>query len=331
MTTLNRRRLFGGILGPALTSYLNAQTPDAALRRLLQPPSKKVQVVLDTDTYNEIDDQYAVAYSLLSPDRMEVEAIYAAPYLNDRSTSPADGMEKSYQEILRLLKFLGRDASRLAYRGSDRFMSAASKPVESPAMRDLISRALKPRTSPLYVLTIGCPVNVSSAILAEPKIKEKIVVVWLGGATHDWPSAREFNLQQDLQASRVLFDSGAALVQIPTKNVSEHLRTTVPEAERWLKGRSKLCDYLYEQFIDYYNVHTKGKPQPYTWSKVIWDISTVAWTVNPEWIPSTLVPSPILTDDFHWQKQPNRHPIRVATDVHRDPVFYDLFQKLARA
>jgi inosine-uridine nucleoside N-ribohydrolase len=303
---------------------------DAALRRMLEPPTGKVPVVIDTDTYNEIDDQYAVAYGLLSPDRMDVEAIYAAPYLNDRSTSPADGMEKSYQEILRLLKFLGRDAAGLAFRGSDRFFGADRKPIESPAVRDLIARAMKPRPTPLYVLTLGCPVNVSSAILLEPKIKEKIVVVWLGGANHDWPSAREFNLQQDLPASRVLFDSGVPFVQIPTKNVAEHLRTTLPEAERFLKGRSRLGDYLFDQFVEYYKVHTKGKPQPYPWSKVIWDISTVAWIINPAWIPSTLVPSPVLTDDMRWQKQPGRHLIRVGTNVNRDPVFFDLFEKLAK-
>ncbi len=315
---------------PALLSAQTSAPGDEALRRMLQPPSTKVQVVIDTDTYNEIDDQYAVLYALLSPDRMDVEAIYAAPYLNDRSTSPADGMEKSYQEILRLLKFLGRDSSGMVFRGSDRFMASAAKPVESPAMRDLIAKAMKPRTGPLYVLTIGCPVNVSSAILAEPKIKEKIVVVWLGGTTHEWPSAREFNLQQDLHASRVLFDSGVPLVQIPTKNVSEHLRTTLPEMELWLKGKSRVCDYLYEQFVDYYKAHTKGKPQPYPWSKVIWDISTVAWVINPQWLPAALVPSPVLTDDFKWRKQPGRHTIRVATNALRDPVFYDLFTKLAK-
>lgn len=307
----------------------SATPSDAALRRLLEPPSGKVQVVLDTDTYNEIDDQYAVLYALLSGGRMEVEALYAAPYLNARSSSPADGMEKSYEEILRLMKFIGRDAGGLVFRGSDRFMAAPAKPVESPAMHDLIARAMKPRGAPLYVLTIGCPVNVSSAILAEPRIKDKIVVVWLGGTNLEWPSAREFNLFQDLHASRVLFDSGAPLVQIPTKNVSEHLRTTLPEAEFWLKGKSRLCDYLYNQFVDYYKEHTRDKPQPYPWSKVIWDISVVAWILNPRWIPSTLVPSPLLTDDFRWQRPPGRHTIRVATDVNRDAVFHDLFTKLA--
>jgi hypothetical protein len=33
---------------------------------------------------------------------------------------------------------------------------------------------------------------------------------------------------------------------------------------------------------------------------------------------------------MRWEKQPGRHTIRVATNVQRDPVFYDLFQKLAR-
>lgn len=53
-------------------------------------------MVLDTDTYNEIDDQFALAYALLSGDRVDVEAIYAAPYYNDRSIEWKRVMKKSY-------------------------------------------------------------------------------------------------------------------------------------------------------------------------------------------------------------------------------------------
>jgi len=48
-------------------------------------------MVLDTDTYNEVDDQFAVVYALRSPERLRVEALYAAPFHNDRSSGPADG------------------------------------------------------------------------------------------------------------------------------------------------------------------------------------------------------------------------------------------------
>jgi purine nucleosidase len=93
-----RRRLLQ-IAAAGLPGMLGAQTSgrDSELRKLLEPPAHKAQVVLDTDTYNEIDDQYALAYSLLSPSRMEVEAVYAAPFLNGRSRSAGDGMEKSYE------------------------------------------------------------------------------------------------------------------------------------------------------------------------------------------------------------------------------------------
>src|SRR5689334_4187706 len=115
LTTTRRRLLQFAIAGaPGFLPGQN-QSPDSMLRRMLEPPADKTQVVLDTDTYNEIDDQYALAYSLLSPGRMEVEAVYAAPYLNARSTSAADGMEKSYGEILRILKFLGRRADGFAF------------------------------------------------------------------------------------------------------------------------------------------------------------------------------------------------------------------------
>jgi inosine-uridine nucleoside N-ribohydrolase len=154
-------------------------------------------------------------------------------------------------------------------------------------------------------------------------------VVWLGGSPHEWPSAREFNLQQDIHASRVLFDSGVALVQIPAKNVSEHLRTTVPEMERHMKGRSKLGDYLFEQFVDYYKADEPNRPARYPWSKVIWDISAVAWLINPQWVPSALAPSPLLNDDLTYTRRPGRHMIRLATHCNRDPIFFDLFEKLA--
>lgn len=312
----------------ALATSTQAQTVD--LDRLLAIPGPgRVRVVLDTDTFNEIDDQYAVAYSLLSPERLAVEAIYAAPFVNDISASAASGMEQSYQEILRLLQFFPDSDQMEVFRGSDEFIGQDGKPVDSPAARDLIDKALKPSDEPLYVLAVGCPVNVSSAILMEPKIKERIVVVWLGGTTHYWPSASEFNLRQDVFASQVLFDSGVALVQVPTKNVSEHLRTTVPELDVHLRGRSRIGDYLFGQFVQYFARRTKGRTRDYPYSKVIWDISAIAWLIEPAWVPSEIVPSPVLTRDMRWESADGRHDIRVANNLNRDAVFGDLFSRLA--
>jgi purine nucleosidase len=206
-------------------------------------------------------------------------------------------------------------------------MTGPGKPVDSPAARDLIAKAMKPRSKPLYVITIGAPTNVSSALLLEPKIRERIVVVWLGGQPYDWPTAKEFNLQQDLHSSRVLHDSGVALVNVPTRNVSEHLRTTVSEMERFLKGKSPIADYLNSEFLAF--AKWKAPDATLAWSKVIWDISAVAWLVNPKWVPTKVVPSPMLTDDMKYKAGTGRHSVRVATWCDRDQIFTDLFKKLA--
>ncbi len=89
-------------------------------------------MVLDTDTYNEIDDQFALVYALLST-KLVVEAVYAAPFLNERASSPADGMEKSYDEILRVLTRLGHRSEGFAFRGSAGYLPSVAKPVHSPA------------------------------------------------------------------------------------------------------------------------------------------------------------------------------------------------------
>jgi purine nucleosidase len=323
MTSIPRRSFLA-----ASAALLIPEAGAQGLEQRLQPPTSKVTAVLDTDTYNEIDDQFAVSYALRSADRIELQAIYAAPYLNDRSTSAGDGMRKSYDEILRILERLRTPNKNFAFRGSESFMPGPGKPVDSPAARDLIAKALKHEAGPLYVITIGAPTSVSSAILIEPKIKDRIVVVWLGGQPFDWPTASEFNLKQDIHASRVLYDSGVALVNIPTKNVSEHLRTTVPEIERYLKGKSPIADYLCTEFIKYAE---SASPVPaFSYSKVIWDISAVAWLIEPKWVRTRLSPSPILTDDLKYESRSNRHSVRVAVDLNRDQIFNDLFRKLAR-
>ena len=291
----------------------------------LQPPAGKVRIVLDTDTYNEVDDQFALVYALLSPDKIQMDAIYAAPYFNDRSSGPADGMEKSYEEILRLLKLMKISPDGWVYRGSTGYLDAGLKPQESDAARNLIERALaSPIDDPLYVVAIGAITNVASAILMEPQIIERIVLVWLGGHALYWPHTREFNLVQDVPAARVVFDCGVPLVHIPCFGVTTHLHTTIPELEAHVSGHSALGDYLVDIVKGYHDDHLG-------WSKVIWDVATIAYLIDASWTPTDLVHSPVLTDQVTWSVDHSRHFIRSANYIHRDPIFRDLFTKLKSA
>lgn len=291
-----------------------------ALKARLEPPRGKVRAVLDTDTYNEVDDQFALVQMILSPDNFNVEAIHTAPFHNKRSEGPADGMQKSYEEILRLLDFLGVSPDGLAYKGCTEWMAKPDEAVMSDSVENLIKLAMNGGDDPLYVMAIGAVTNVASAIVAEPKIIEKIVVVWLGGNEHHWPHTSEFNLKQDIIASRTLFDSGVPLVHIPCRKVTTHLLTTIPELEFYLKDKGPLAHYLYEIVRDYGG--------GYAWSKVIWDVAVPSWIINPEWVPTKLDPSPILNDDLTFTIDPARHPVRVAYHINRDAVLGDVFKKI---
>src|SRR5690606_16348554 len=142
--------------------------------------------------------------------------------------------------IGRLLARLDRSPEGFAFKGSTRWMSEPDQPVVSPAAEDLVKKAMaQPDGQPLYVVPIGAPTNVASAILLEPRIIERIVVCWLGGHPTGWQDTAEFNMRQDLHASRVLLDSGVPLVLFPCVSVAEQLRTTLPEIERYVKGRGK--------------------------------------------------------------------------------------------
>ncbi len=291
------------------------------LAMLEHPGRRPVRMVFDTDTYNEIDDQFALVYALISPE-LDVQAVYAAPFTNNRSTGPADGMQKSYEEILRILDKLDRSEKGFAFKGSTHYLTDMKNPEQSPAAMDLVERARKSSPDdPLCVVAVGAITNVSNAILIDPSIIDKIVVVWLGGNGLHWPHQREFNFRQDINASRLVFDCGVPFVQVACTPVVTHFTTTVPEMERYVGGRGEIGDYLLKIFKDYHKDH-------FAWSKVLWDMTAIAWVIDDRPLPSELVHSPIVTDNCTFSFDNNRHMIRTVIFVQRDPIFRDFFTKL---
>jgi inosine-uridine nucleoside N-ribohydrolase len=295
----------------------------------LHHPNGIIDAVLDTDTYNEIDDQFALAYFMLSKEKIRPQAIYAAPFANQNATNPAEGMEKSYEEILRVLELCGHKGFP-AYRGSKTYLPDEKTPVESEAARDLIRRALEHSPdNPLYVLTIGCITNIASALLIEPSIRDYIVVVWLGGQSHSWANVKwsEFNMVQDIAAARVVFNSGCPLVQLPCMGVVSHLMTTEPELREHCKGKSALGNYLYN-ITCHAAVKDGGNA---AWSRVIWDISVVAWLLGDDYVKTVTVPAPLPLYENGYLHDAHRHAMKAAYFVNRDKIFLDLFKKVASA
>ena len=300
------------------------------LLKNLEVPVGQVDVVLDTDTYNEIDDQFAAAYLLKYGEKLKVKGICAAPFFNERSVSPEDGMVRSYQEIFKLLKLADReDLNEVVFEGSRNYLPDETTPVDSPAARFMaeLSNEYSPE-KPLYIVAIGAITNVASALLLNPRMKENTVIVWLGGTALHCSRNDEFNLLQDIAAARVVFGCGVPLVQLPCWGVVDHFATTEFELRHWLQGKNAMCDYLVNNVLEETSKYAAGKP----WSRVIWDVTAVAWLVNDggRFFESELRHSPIPEYDKRWSFDNHRHFFRYVSAVNRDALMEDLFDRVSR-
>ena len=293
--------------------------------QMLQAPAGRVDAVLDTDTYNEIDDQFALAYMLESGSRIRTKAIFAAPFYNANSASPADGMEKSYDEVLKLLSLMKRtDLVPFVKKGSRGYLRDEHTPQESEAARYLIefSKDYSPE-NPLYVVAIGAITNIASALLLDETLKERITVIWLGGHALHYTDTKEFNMYQDIAAARVVFGCGVPLVQYPCKGVVSAFQVSEAELDRWFRGANPLCDYLTEHTKEAACAYAAGKP----WTRVIWDVTAVSWLTG-SFCGHRLIAAPQPEYDFTYGSVPDAHLIQYVYYIDRDKLFLDLVQKL---
>ena len=299
-------------------------TNEQRIKNLLVPQGS-VDVVLDTDAYNEIDDQFAISYLLKWKEKLNTKAIYAAPFLNNNSVSPKDGMEKSYDEIFKLLSLLDEKVD--VFKGSEKYLDNENTPVISYAAQDLADRVknYSPQ-NPLYVVAIGAITNIASAILLNPEVAQNSVVIWLGGHALHYHHTKEFNMYQDVAAARVVMQSGVPFVQLPCMGVVSAFTVSKPELEFWLKGKNALADYLAENTIKEADSYAEGT----AWTRPIWDVTAVAWLLNDadKFMESRIIPMPIPTYDNLYATDFNSYPMRYVYNIKRDALMTDLFRKL---
>ncbi len=286
---------------------------------------KKLRIILDTDTYNEVDDQFCLAYCMLAKERIELLSVNAAPFLNERSTSPADGMEKSYREIFRVMELVDPNASIPVYRGSTSFLRDRNTPVPSDAADNII-RTVKESEEPVIVIAIGAITNVASALIKCPELSKKTAVIWLGGhALHYWHN-QEFNFRQDVAAAQVVFDSGIPLVQVPCFGVCTEFRTSVPELKYHLEGKNALCDYLVSNVAaECERAEAYGVTTP---SRIIWDVTAAAVLICPKSCDTVTIPRPVISSDGLYSSDNARPHYIYVRSLDRDRIYGDLFEKL---
>jgi inosine-uridine nucleoside N-ribohydrolase len=286
-----------------------------------------IRVVLDCDTANEIDDQFAIAYALGSP-ALDVRGVIS---VHNTLIHGSDSVERYQEEAERVVRLCGKQGSVPCLRGAIGPMETREIPVPSAGLDFLIVEATQ---GPLTVIATGPITDVASLLLVAPEVRENVRVVWLGGfpdaATYTRWRLGELNGRADIAAWRVLLAQPVNLLQLPgwpgvAKLVVEY--TPYIAALRAL-GRP-VADYLADISLAWQE-HREQLGYGTQTRKILWDVANVAAVINPASVTVTPLPAPTLdAAGAHDFDRPG-HTVDVVTDLDTGWILNDLREALLR-
>ena len=211
-------------------------------RPLTFPTDRSIRVIADTDCNCECDDQFCIAHMLMTP-RFDMRGIIAEHY------AEPDSEQKSYEEIKRVIKLMDvEDSGTKILHGAKDAMVDSHTPVESEGARFIVEEAMKEDSRPLFICGQATCTNIASAYLMEPRIAEKVVVIWIGGRPYP-EGGFEFNQNNDLNAARVLFQSDLELWQVPF-NVYTTMKVSFFEMLNHVYPCGKIGEYLVKHTME---------------------------------------------------------------------------------
>src|SRR6478736_6320470 len=212
----------------------------------------RMRVIIDNDFGGDPDGLFELVHHLLSPS-IEIRAIIGSHLRPgdgfDRSTETAMHAKQKIEEVLGIMNMSGKYP---VYQGSNNPLENDSVPQQSEAAKAIIKEAMRDDTNlPLYVVCGAGLTDLASAYLLEPKIANRLTLIWIGGPEYmelatppPGYTSLEYNLGIDIKAGQVIFNKSAIPVwQVPR---SGYRQVMMPYSSLLLKVKTqgKIGEYL---------------------------------------------------------------------------------------
>jgi purine nucleosidase len=301
--------------------------------------NKKIRVIFDTDTNNELDDQHALAYLLFNQNVFKIEAITI------NTTSSGGNIEKQYAEAKRVLQLCDADTLPVL-KGADKSFAEILPSIDSSsydgkaAVDRIIEEAKKPSDEKMVVLAVGKLSNIALALQKDSTIADKIRLVWLGS---NYPEPGEHNQNNDTIAMNYLLNkkidfemvtvrygkpSGTDAVKVARDEANKRMPGLGPKIEKPVTGRHGgefYCfgDYSVNLFshIDYHDS---------TYTRPLFDMAAVAIVKNADWAQVRNHPAPLFVNGQWIERSNNPRTIKVWENFNRDAIIRDFFESFSK-
>lgn len=282
------------------------------------------RVIVNTDAKNEADDQFAIVHALLSPS-LDVRGLIPAHFGAARSTR---SMLDSRDEIDLLLKLMGLDGKVTVANGAASAIPDEATAQDSPGARLIIDESrLATVDSPLYVSFLGPLTDMASAILLDPEVVNRpVVVIWIGGTGYDglWQGGIEFNLSNDIKAANVVFDSGIEVWQVPS-TVYSQVSVGYAELDVRVAPYGDIGKYLVQQLKEWNETYHREPIE----SRSLGDSPAVSLMLFPNGGTFRIRPSSRFSVEGAYLPGKG-NPIRVCESVDVRFLLEDMFHKIQR-
>lgn len=303
--------------------------------------SQKIRILIDTDANNELDDQHALAYAFLNSEVFDVVGVTV------NNTWGGNGIQGQYDEAERIIRLFDLEDKVPLLKGADKNYDVIAPTIGQegfdgqPAVDFIIDQAMKTTGEKLVLAPVGKLTNIALAILKEPKIIDKVKVVWLGG---NYPDPGEYNLENDTTSVNPVIESGVEFEMVTVRyglpSGTAAVTVTPAEVETYLKGKGPVSKNTitgrhggeFNSFGEYsFNLFEHAEMYGNPPSRALFDMAALAIIKNPQWAQKVEIPAPKLVGKG-WEDQPdNLNKIIYWENFDRDAIVNDLFELMDKS
>ncbi|WP_194409676.1 nucleoside hydrolase [Microbacterium cremeum] len=301
----------------------------------------RARVIIDNDFSGDPDDLYQLVHHLLSPN-VDIRLVVASHLRDgDPFDSGPDTAENATRVVEDVFARMGLESTDVVTTGSNRPLADRTTPQPAPAVDAIVTEAMRDDDTPLFFVAGGGLTDLASAYLVEPRIAERMTVIWIGGLEHEGlavppPDAMpiEYNLLIDVVAGQVVFnDSGLAIWQVP-RDVYRQCLVSDAELRLRVAATGPLGRYLYDEVARVVRRATgqgRGPAETYALGDSPLVLLTALRSLFEADSSSSRhvgMPTPAIADNGTYVPAPDARPMRVYTWVDTRLMFEDFYLKL---